>query len=285
MICQHLTNASEGIIRLVAHEPMCTQVFGNVERVLTIAWNRGGPLPIAIGEQTVELQTHQVVLIDSGVPFEISDSEELVVWQFNRDFYCIVDHDVEVSCAGVLFFSLKDSPILELPRKEQKSLGLLLDVFKEEFEEEEDNLKTEMLRVVLKRLIVILTRLYKKQINVQDMDKVELDVVRQFNVLVEKNFKALHQVQDYADLMNRSPKTISNIFSKFHDQSPREIILDRILLEAKRMLLYTDQNTKEIAFELGFREIPHFSRFFKQRAGMSPSNFRENSQKGAFGKN
>lgn len=252
--------------------------------MLTIAWNRGPIKTMLLGEKEWELASNCLLMIDAGIPFSLEEAEDIFFWQFNREFYCIVDHDVEVSCAGVLFFTLKDSLSLTLSNSDQLKFNLLFEVFKEEFSEEDDNLKTEMLHTILKRLIVKMTRLHKMQYG-EPVETKELNVVRQFNVLVEKNFKQLHQVQDYADLMHKSPKTISNIFSKFHDRSPREIILDRIVLEAKRMLLYTDQTTKEIAHELGFTEIPHFSRFFKQKTQMSPSGFREASQKGAFGNN
>lgn len=284
MIEQHMTNASEGVFRMVFNEPELKQAFANPEQVLTIVWNRGLASSMKVGEREVVLESNSLMMIDAGVPFSIDQAESLTFWQFNREFYCIVDHDVEVSCAGVLFFSLKDSPFLFLSDTDQHRLNLLFEVFQEEFSEDDDNLKTEMLRTLLKRLIVKMTRLHKSQ-HALTSEPSELNIIRHFNVLVEKNFKQLHQVQDYADLMHKSPKTISNIFSKFHDRSPREIILDRIVLEAKRMLLYTDHTTKEIAHELGFTEIPHFSRFFKQKTQMSPSGFKEASQKGAFGNN
>ncbi len=284
MIEQHLTNAAEGIIRIIYKESEVQQAFANPEQVLTIAWNQGQTRPMKVGENHVELASNSLLMIDAGVPFHVNQADQMIFWQFNREFYCIVDHDVEVSCAGALFYSLRDFLILCLSETDQQRFNLLFEVFREEFSEEDDNLKTEMLRTILKRLIVKMTRLHKHQFDLSG-ETSELNVIRQFNVLVEKNFKQLHQVQDYADLMHKSPKTISNIFSKFHDRSPREIILDRIALEAKRMLLYTDRTTKEIAHELGFTEIPHFSRFFKQKTQMSPSGFREASQKGAFGKN
>ncbi len=284
MIEQHLTNASEGIIRIIYDEPEVQQAYANPEQVLTIVWNHGPATAIVIGERRIELASNGLLMIDAGVPFSVELAEQMTFWQFNREFYCIVDHDVEVSCAGVIFFSLKETQVLSLSDVEQQRMNLLFEVFKEEFSEDSDNLKTEMLRTLLKRLIVKMTRLHKNQYVTPD-ETSELNVIRQFNVLVERNFKQLHQVQDYADLMHRSPKTISNIFSRFHDRSPREIILDRLVLEAKRMLLYTDHSAKEIAHDLGFTEFPHFSRFFKQKTQMTPSRFREMSQKGAFGNN
>ena len=85
----------------------------------------------------------------------------------------------------------------------------------------------------------------------------------------------VHQVQDYANLLFKSPKTLSNIFSKYSDRSPLQLIKDRIILEAKRLLMYTEMSSKEIAFELGFDDPASFSRFFKNAVKESPSAFKK----------
>jgi len=164
-----------------------------------------------------------------------------------------------------------------LDEKETRSLGLLVEVFKDEYENR-DNIQGEMLRVLLKRLIIKLTRLVKSQSSVGILSTAELDTVRQFNLLVENNFKKLHQVQDYANLMFKSPKTLSNLFAKYSEKSPVQLIADRLFLESKRLILYTDKSTGEIGFELGFEEPAHFSRFFKKMSGVTVSDFRKSIQ-------
>jgi AraC family transcriptional regulator, transcriptional activator of pobA len=206
----------------------------------------------------------------------------MVIWQFNRDFYCIVDHDKEVSCVGFLFYGSRDIFFIELQNEEDKKIEMLLHVFIDEFQTK-DNIQAEMLRMLLKRLIIKLTRLARTQ---QLQDKVkepDLDIVRQFNLLVENNYRKLHQVQDYANLMHKSPKTLSNLFKIYHSKSPSQVIQERIALEIRRLLIYTDKNLSEIAYELGFEELTHFSRFFKKMMGLSPSEFRE-SLKSSFSK-
>ena len=77
-------------------------------------------------------------------------------------------------------------------------------------------------------------------------------------------------------MLNKSPKTLSNLFAKLSNRSPLQIIQDRKMLEARRMLRYTDKTIKEIAYDLGFEDIQTFSRLFKKQESISPINFRNN---------
>ncbi|MEL7161454.1 MAG: helix-turn-helix domain-containing protein, partial [Bacteroidota bacterium] len=198
-------------------------------------------------------------------------------WQFNRDFYCVIDHDQEVSCVGFIFYGLPSPMVVHLDEKELYSFDLLHQVFVEEFGNH-DNIQAEMLRMLLKRLIIKLTRIAKQQHLKEQMAQPELDIVRKYNLLVEKHYKEYHQVQDYANLLHKSPKTLSNLFKKAGAKSPLKIIQERIAMEGKRLLLYTDKDVAEVAYETGFQESSHFSRFFKKMTGLPPGAFRARSQ-------
>jgi AraC family transcriptional regulator, transcriptional activator of pobA len=239
-----------------------------------LVWNRGQPQILTLDEMRIELPENTFVALNVSHSFRLERSEDAVIWQFNRDFYCIVTHDAEVSCSGLLFYGRRETMPIFLNEKELRSFGLLMEVFIDEFGNR-DNIQGEMLRVLLKRLIIKLTRLVKLQSPVGTLSTLELDTVRQFNMLVENHFKTRHQVRDYANLMFKSPKTLSNLFSKHSERSPVQIIADRIFLEAKRLILYTDKSAGEIGQELGFEEAAHFSRFFKKMAGVTSSEFKK----------
>lgn len=89
------------------------------------------------------------------------------------------------------------------------------------------------------------------------------------------HFREKKRVQDYADMLHRSPKTLTNLFSAYQLPSPLRIIHQRLEAEAKRLLLYTSKNAKEIADILGFEDLSAFSRFFKNMTGESISTYRK----------
>ena len=184
------------------------------------------------------------------------------------------DHDSEVSCNGILFFGTQDLPIITIPVEQKRKFNVLYEVFEEEFSTS-DKIKGDMLQMLLKRLIIMCTRLAKEQLIVRTLDNEQIDVVRKFNVLVDTHFKTKRKVSDYADLLFKSPKTLSNLFAIYNQKSPQQIILERLALEAKRLMSFTDKQNQEIACELGFNDPAHFSRYFKKMTVHSPSRYRE----------
>lgn len=203
----------------------------------------------------------------------LNGTQDLVIFSFNREYYCIYDHDSEVSCNGIIFFGAQELIEIHLDEVLQRKFNLLLEVFIDEFKHK-DKVQGEMLVVLLKRLIIICTRIAKQQLSLQASPDDEVELIRQFNYLVDMNFREHKSVKEYADMLHRSPKTLSNVFSKNGGKSPLQIIHDRIVLEGRRQLSYTDKTVNEIAFDLGFEEPNSFSRLFKKQMNESPQAFR-----------
>lgn len=245
----------------------------------TIAWNTGPEQMVIIDESAYRFESNSVLPLMLNQSFRFDHPEKIVAWQFNRDFYCIVNHDVEVGCVGFLFFGPSPTMFVKLEAIDVDMMNSLLILFKEEFQSDDD-IKAEMLRMLLVRLIIKTTRLAKKQYVVtREVVVDKFNLIRQFNLLVEIHFRTEHQVQFYAGLLHKSPKTISNIFSIYSRRSPQEIIQQRVVTEAKRLFFYTDRSVKEIAGDLGFEDAAHFSKYFKNVTSQSPSALRKTGQK------
>lgn len=193
---------------------------------------------------------------------------------FNSNFYCIYGHDDEVSCNGFLFNSGASIMHLHLSDTQSADLRKIADELKAEYAIN-DPFKEEMLRVHLKRFIITCTRLAKEKYELDEHTERTFNLVRQYFMLVDTHFKEKKQVQDYAELLHRSPKTLSNIFTAHNLPSPLQVIHERTLTEAKRLLLYSSKPAKEIAYILGFDSPSVFSRFFKNTAKESISQFQK----------
>lgn len=244
---------------------------------ISFLWNRNlTPLVITIDNADILLHPNQIVTTTylHHVTFDKTELP-LTSFLFNREFYCIADHDSEVSCNGILFFGTQALPIITIPEAQEKKFETLYEIFQDEFSTP-DKIQGDMLQMLLKRLIIICTRLAKEQLILKDLNNDQIDVIRKFNVLVDTHYKTKRKVAEYADLLFKSPKTLSNLFAKYNQKSPQQIILERIALEAKRLMQFTDKQNQEIAFELGFNDSAHFSSFFKKMTTVSPTQYREN---------
>lgn len=241
---------------------------------LTFVWLRGQVTEIDFEGINLTLNDNTIICLTSFHKIEFNRLGSARVIKFNREFYCVKDHDSEVSCKGLLFYGANQNPYFQIPEDEMDKFETFWRMFQIEMQSKDD-LQLEMLQMMLKRFIILCTRIYKSQITLSKLEVKEVDVVREFHYLVEQHFKTKHTVKEYADLLNKSAKTLSNIFSQISEKSPLQIIHERKILEAKRMLRYTDKPVKEITYELGFEDIQTFSRFFKKMENTSPSDFKK----------
>ncbi|PZP44921.1 MAG: AraC family transcriptional regulator, partial [Pseudopedobacter saltans] len=199
---------------------------------------------------------------------------------YNRDFYCVQIHDAEVACDGILFNNVLQMPMVSISQQNQETIANLLCHIKEELQQQ-DSSSEEMVRTYLKQLIIHATRLWKKDNLVKNKKltiHTDQELFRDFGRLVEIHFREKHSVADYADLLHYAPKTLANKFNKLHLENPNDFIKNRIVLEAKRLLIYTELTVKEIAYQLGYDDPAYFNRLFAQKAGSSPALFKKNNK-------
>jgi len=274
---QHVGNAEELLVLENLDASNCAILQENKTSTLTILWFEDDTTHLFIDNELYQFKKNQIVCLTEFHHLQIKTLGQVKMIRFNRAFYCILDNDTEVSCKGILFFGASNLPIISMTKQEEDKFTNLWNVFVNEMESEDD-LQLEMLQMLLKRFLILCTRIYKEQHNYTTLDASNVDIIREFNFLVEKHFREKHTVACYAQLLNKSPKTISNLFAKLNTKTPLQFIQDRILLESKRQLKYTDKTIKEIAYHVGYEDIQSFSRFFKKNEGISPSDFKKNVQ-------
>ena len=265
-------NTQEYLHLAIIDHKTCFNLKETIESSLTVVWFETDDNELVIDGKLYHFTQNQIVFFTEFHKIEVKSIGTTRFLRFNRPFYCILDHDDEVSCKGALFFGASQLPIITIPTEELEKFETLWKMFTIEMQSD-DLLQIDMLQMMLKRYLILCTRLYKMQAHYPSQ-KIESDLVREFNFLVEKHFKTKHSVAEYAELLHKSPKTLSNIFSKIGAKTPLQYIQERRVLEAKRLLQYSDMQVKEIAYEIGYEDIQAFSRFFKKQMGISPSEFK-----------
>ena len=111
----------------------------------------------------------------------------------------------------------------------------------------------------------------------------DASLLRQLKEMIEMHFRTKHSGGEYAELLNVSIKTLGRIVKNYFQRTLTEIISERIILEAKRELNLSARGIKEIAYDLGFKDEYHFSRYFKNKVKVSPQLFRNSLRNARYG--
>ena len=244
-----------------------------IEGQLSVIWFMEDDNQIKIDSQPYTFNKNQIVCLTSFHKLDVQKVGKTKVLRFNSPFYCLINHDSEVGCKGILFFGSKSIPVLIPEGEDIKTICSITQMVELEMQSK-DGFQQEMLQMLLKRLLIMCTRIYKTQTKLDKIPSSDSDLIREFNFLVEQHFKEKHSVAEYAKMLNKSPKTLSNLFGKIHDKTPLKLIQERLMLESRRLLRYTDTPISEIGYAIGFQDIQSFSRFFKKNQGQAPSEYR-----------
>lgn len=251
----------------------------NDNSLYKFVWVRKGSIMLEVDHIAMKLEEDEIVSLTPLHHVEVKEADgKYLTLLFNSNFYCIYGHDNEVSCNGILFNGTSNVMRLQLSERQSAVLHEITDKLTGEYLVK-DNLQEEMLRILLKRFIIVCTRMAREKYAVSEEKEKSFDMIRQYYVLVDQHFKEKKMVQEYADMLNRSPKTLSNLFAIYKLPSPLRVIHERTEAEAKRLLLYTSKSAKEVAEILGFEELSAFSRFFKNMTGENISDYRKREKR------
>ncbi|MGY6647856.1 AraC family transcriptional regulator [Wenyingzhuangia sp. IMCC45574] len=132
----------------------------------------------------------------------------------------------------------------------------------------------EMIRLYMGQLFVNLTRVYYNKSYVKQVSNYELIQLTVFESLIEEHFKEHQPVPFYAEKMSLSIKQLSYMCKKVLNKTPSEMIQDRLILEAQRLILHTELPIKHISNVLNFNESSYFNRMFKRTCNKTPEQYR-----------
>jgi AraC family transcriptional regulator, transcriptional activator of pobA len=210
-------------------------------------------------------QVHQIV--SEGYP-----SGDIIM--FNDEFLHLNYISAEfISNLGLFSCSTSVPPIETTKETLEKIFSYSADI-KKSFTSEHP-FKYDMIASFLKLLLIECDQfaIHSKEDNPQAIESGR-SIVKVFKEVLEKNYSQWHQVTTYAQQLNITPDYLNNVIKSSIGKSAKELIVERIILEAKRLGLHTGMSTKEIAYSLGFEDPSHFSKLFKNVTQQSFSDFR-----------
>jgi AraC-like DNA-binding protein len=127
-------------------------------------------------------------------------------------------------------------------------------------------------------MLVNLTRIYSAASKIEEMPGGELALLQQLENLIEIHFKAHLPVTFYAGKLNVTSRQLNELCKNSLGKTTNEVIQERLLLEAQRLLVHSELTSSQIAAELGYFDIPYFFRFFKKHTGQTPEQFRSEAR-------
>ncbi|HCN52130.1 MAG TPA: AraC family transcriptional regulator [Chryseobacterium sp.] len=205
--------------------------------------------------------------------WELSEDIEGYIFFCSQEFYEM--HYVNQKLRNFPFFGSVSFPRkLQLDTVElEKNISLFQKLGEEH--QAKNMMKEGLILSLMSQIFINSTQLFSK-----DFDTLASSAglsyfkhYQDFENLVEQHFAEQKSITYYASLLGISSKHLNRIVQTVVQKTATDVITERVVLEAKRMLMYLDESLVEIAFRLGYEEYSYFVRVFRKNSGMTPTQF------------
>lgn len=234
-----------------------------------------------IDGQYADLAPHSVSLIAKGQVHRVESSDGLAIYlvRFTDDFLPADLVSPTWDYHAMLFNHVGLNQTLQLAPADAEDVIRCFDLIEHEYTLEMAFQRYTALRHLLAVLIIRLGRVVDNALCPTAAGRAAIAVYQSFVPLLEQHFADRHDVQYYADALHISPANLSRQLQAILGKTTKQIIDERIVLEARRLLQYTPQSVGEIAYALGYSDQFHLSKTFKRLVGIAPQEYRDQRQK------
>ncbi|MGY0036499.1 helix-turn-helix domain-containing protein [Pedobacter sp. NJ-S-72] len=198
---------------------------------------------------------------------------------FPKDFLYQSLQDKHFLDNAQIFNSIRDVAKLNFIESELEAIIVHVERMEIELLAPYDEFQALILRNDLFNLLFSLERSFKKlsnrEVHYRGYSQDCLYVMN-FKKLISQTFRKETTVQYYARELHISERTLQKAVMMVLGKSPKELINEQMILESKRLLIHGSMSVKEVSYELGFKEPSSFTKFFKTRTGIFPTQFKEN---------
>jgi AraC family transcriptional activator of pobA len=232
-----------------------------------LIWVRDGHGRHLIDGEAVEFGPHTLTLIAKGQVHQFQRAEDVsaVVARFEDDW---------LASSRRWLFSGQACTALRVPEDEAARFDALLDLLRVELERPAGPESAELRRHLLAAVLLWAQRWREGQLEEGGATRTDLQLYQQFDEVLERDYATNHDAGHYAAELGVTTGTLSRLLTKLTGQSTKQLIQDRLMLEAVRLLRFSDLSIKEIAARLGFSDQFAFSKAFKRQRGEAPADFR-----------
>jgi AraC family transcriptional regulator, transcriptional activator of pobA len=232
-----------------------------------LIWVREGSGRHLIDGEPVEFGPHTLTLIAKGQVHQFERAEQVsgVVVRFDDEW---------LTGSRRWLFSGGACTALSVPDEDAPRFDALLDLLREEVERPVGPESAELRRHLLSAALLWAQRWREAQLEGGGATRADVQLQQEFLETLERDFPNCHDAGHYASELGVTAGTLSRTLSRLTGRTTKQLILDRVLLEAARLLRFSDLSVKEIAARLGFTDQFAFSKAFKRQRGEAPLDFR-----------
>jgi AraC family transcriptional regulator, transcriptional activator of pobA len=232
-----------------------------------LIWVRAGRGQHLIDGDPVEFGPHTLTLIAKGEVHQFQRAQDVsgVVARFDDEW---------LADSRRWLFSGGSCTALTMPEEDAARFDALLDLLRLEVERPAGPESAELRRHLLSAALLWAQRWREAQLEDRGATGTDVQLHQSFLEALERDFTKNHDAGHYAAELGVTTGTLSRLLTKLTGQSTKQLILERVLLEAVRLLRFSDLSVKEIAARLGFKDQFAFSHAFKRQRGEAPLDVR-----------
>ena len=229
---------------------------------------------LMIDHEVHQLKNGRVFFVNYNQVFRFADVENLTgeAVLFTRSFYNLIYTGNRKIKDDTAFLQLPT--LTDFAKNELTNFRTGITDIKKEFSDPKI-LSKEIICLLLKASMLKYIRKTDNADYINFKTNRKSTYIEQFKSLVEMHFKELKRTSDYSEKLTISANYLNALIKEKLDISAENVIQNRVILEAERLLLNTDLSVTEISFELGFSDKSHFGKYFKKITQESPNNFRK----------
>ena len=238
-----------------------------------LIWIRSGSGRHLIDGEPVPIEEGTVTIIGRGQVHVFEEGEDLhgAVLRLRDE---LLLGDARRLPAGWIFAGTCGRTV-PVPEEQAGRLEAMLRVLDDELRRPPGPDSSRLEGHLISAILLLLDRWYDERRSERpEVDDAEVQILRRFVRVLASDYARHHDAAHYADRLRVPPATLSRALAQLTGRGTKEWVLDRVMLEAARLLRFTEMNVQQVALQVGYEDPLYFSRAFKRHFGEAPMAYR-----------